>query len=377
MKKTAKKIFGSEDGQSLVMFALLFAVLAGCVALSLDLGQAYLTQVNLQNAADLAAIAGAQDLPSSGSSIRTAVECAGLNGAENADTVVTTPYSGDANKIEVVCSQEISYSFARILGYTDKTVTARAVAAKSNTARAFDFAVFSGDPGYPLNFYGGLMKVAGDIHTNNALTINGNEQKIEGSAEAAGAFTMYGSDELISGYCQASSITAQGQNIYIGERITSPAPQIDMPDFSELIKEEAQKAGNIYYGNVDYNGCQINVNSPIYIEGNLTVNGDSFNGNGVILVSGNITFNGSNTSSSGGTVCFYSREGSITVNGDASHLDGLLYAPCGSVAFNGSRQVVTGGIVANRIYINGSELTVNYRRADSSLIGKSSVALVE
>ena len=54
-----KKLRKEEDGQSLVMVALLFAVLLGFSALVIDVGMLYVTKAELQNAADAGALAGA------------------------------------------------------------------------------------------------------------------------------------------------------------------------------------------------------------------------------------------------------------------------------------------------------------------------------
>ena len=138
--KLAKKIVKNEDGQVLVLFALLMVVLMGFAALVIDVGMVALQKSHLQNAADAAALAGAQDLPTAGTAKSTAVVFAGKNGLKatqngvkkDGDTVtVTTPYSGDSTKIEVVCTRNVQYSFARVLGFTDTDVTARAVANKS------------------------------------------------------------------------------------------------------------------------------------------------------------------------------------------------------------------------------------------------------
>ena len=130
MKRLVRKMYKNEDGQALVLVALLMVVLLGFAALDIDGGMMHLTKSQMQNAADAAALAGAQDLPTAGTAINVAKDLAEKNGAEKANTVVTTPYKGDSNKIEVVCTKNVQYSFARVLGFTDADVSARAVAEK-------------------------------------------------------------------------------------------------------------------------------------------------------------------------------------------------------------------------------------------------------
>ena len=91
------------------------------------LGAMYSTKAELQNAADAAALAAARRLPNIGAAITTAEYYAELNGVDN-EITATTPYDGDSTKIEVVCTRNVPYTFARVLGFTDIDISARAVA---------------------------------------------------------------------------------------------------------------------------------------------------------------------------------------------------------------------------------------------------------
>lgn len=369
-----KRIF-SERGQSSVLFALALVVMMGFAAFSVDIGVQAHTKRRLQNAADAAAMSGAFELPNADAARTAAREYAELNGVEAAAVSVTTPYDGNADLIEVVCTETVPYTFARVLGFNQTEVTARAVAESSGQNGPFGYALFSGDPGFGLNLYGGYNIINGGVHSNYSITLNGNEQHIDGSVEAVTSFTMIGSDQRITGRCQAATITTYGERISIQQRYPKAGPYVEMLDFSEEIKEAARAAGQCYHGDRTYNGCNINVNAPIYIDGNLTINGDTFHGNGVVLVSGNITFNGSNPASAGSSVCFYSQHGNITINGDSAVLDGLVYAPEGSIIFNGSNQTVHGRVVGYRVYFNGDRFTISAGTEDFDFLPKRSVKL--
>lgn len=137
MKRFTRKLAKDEDGQVLILFALMLVVLMGFAALAIDIGIIAVQKSNLQNAADAAALAGAQDLPNVGTSISAAVNVAGLNGMKvtqnkvkkDGDTVAVTLL--DSTKIEVICTRNVQFTFARVLGFTDTDVTARAVAKKN------------------------------------------------------------------------------------------------------------------------------------------------------------------------------------------------------------------------------------------------------
>lgn len=133
MRKTIR-IIKNEDGQVLLLVALMMVVLIGLVALTIDFGQVYVTKAKLQNAADAASLAGVQKLPDKNAAEDTAINYAGLNGVQGLGTLVTviTPYNEDPSKIEVVCLKNVQYTFARVLGFKNVDVSARAVAQKES-----------------------------------------------------------------------------------------------------------------------------------------------------------------------------------------------------------------------------------------------------
>lgn len=125
-----KKLIKKEDGQSLVVFALFFVILMGSAALVVDVGFIEVKKSHLQNVADAAALAGAMDLPNYSIAIINAKKVAEANGVDVVKTTVKTPYKGDSTSIEVVCSQTLHYTFAKILGFDKVEVYSRAVAKK-------------------------------------------------------------------------------------------------------------------------------------------------------------------------------------------------------------------------------------------------------
>lgn len=374
--KTAERMLGNENGQALVMVALLMVVLMGFAAFTVDLGVARAARVQMQSAADAAALAGAQELPNTAKARETAEKLARANGAE--EISVTTPYGSDADKIEVVCAKNVPYSFAGVLGLSETEVPARAVAARSTLRGPLDYAVFSGDENFDLQFNHSNITVRGSVHSNYKCSINGTNLMIEGSVEAVSSFMMNGTNQTITGSAQGSSIMVNGTNQYIGNRVHSGAPVIDMLDFTDIVKAEAAAAGTVIHGNKVFGGTNINIDSPIYIDGNLTVNGTNFTGKGVILASGNIMFNGTNMSSLGGeSVCFYSESGNILMNGNNIELKGLVYAPKGMIQFNVSSLTVKGRVIGNRVQFNGTGISVLAGTKELEGLPKAGVKLVE
>lgn len=124
--KWVQKLAKDEDGAVMVIVALALVILLGCMALVVDAGVMYVNRSNMQNVADAAALAGAQELPDKDAAEDKAIEYAALNGVVIDEDDVNPYYDDD--KIEVKCSKNVPYYFARALGFENADVSARAVA---------------------------------------------------------------------------------------------------------------------------------------------------------------------------------------------------------------------------------------------------------
>lgn len=131
MKKLIE-LFKKENGQSLVLAALLMVILMGFDALVIDVGMISLTRSELQRAADAAALAGAQDLPDINTSKNTAYYYTEQNKVLKAETTPTVPYKNSSYLIEVFCKRTINNTFARVIGFDQTKIKARAVAKNWN-----------------------------------------------------------------------------------------------------------------------------------------------------------------------------------------------------------------------------------------------------
>ena len=369
-----------EAGQSTVIIAMTMVVICGFAAMAIDIGRVSVERGQLQNAADAAALAGAQALPTASTAKSQAVHYAEINGVSAANTTTTTPYKSNSSKIEVVCSATVDYTFARIFGLTSTTLSARAVAEKTGmSGGAFGYAVFSGSTSDQMQFNSSTLDIAGSTHANADFQMNGSLQKISGNAEAVKAFASYVSSITIGGTCQGSSITIYGSTINVPNRVSSPATVIAMPDFSADVKSEASAAGTYYTSSKLYNGGTINVNSSVYVDGgSLTIAGSNFTGQGCMVATGNIQLNGSMIrSSSSSSVCLYSKNGDIQLNTSGLQIDGVLYAPNGFIQINASNITINGRVIAKKVQINGSNVKIVSASGDLTCLPGGSVSLVE
>lgn len=341
------KFLKSKKGISIVIFSIALTAVLGMSAIVVDIGNVAIGRQKLQNAIDSAALAAVQELPSQSKALETVNDYVVKNGFTPSDVKVT--FSQDSTEVLIEGTKKIDYLFARILGLEGKSTKCNATALTGNIGQALDYVLFSGSTSTNLIINGSQMYVNGNSHTNAGFIANGSKQTITGACEAV------------------KSVVVNGGQMDISNRMPN-SQYVDMPDFSETIRVQAEKSGKYYNSSKEFSGSYVNVDEPIYVDGDLTVNGSHFRGEGCILVTGNITFNGSNLyDSTKDSICFYSKNGKITINGSNINLNGIVYAPNGSITMNGSNQTIMGRVIGKTLVFNGSNLTVD--GADSNMGG--------
>ena len=376
--------FTRECGQSIVIVVVSIALLCGIAALVVDIGQVTVTQGQLQNAADAAALAAAKSLPDVTAAKNAAKQYAGLNGVDTVNTTATTPYNGNASKIEVVCTRTVQYTFARVIGLNSTVVSARAVAQKSNANGAFGYALFSGGVNSLLGLYTDSFDVTGSVHSNYTLQMNGSTQKVSGDMESVSSFSSSVANLTIGGTCQGSSIQINGDasKINVPTRVQSPAAVITMPTFWQDIKNEATAAGTAYMINSwetkVLNGNAINVDSSIYSSGAIQIAASSFTGQGAICAEKNIQLAGNAIkSNSNASVCMYSINGDITFATSGLTIYGTLYAPNGTIGIYANNITIYGRVIAKNILITGSNVKIISGASDLDFMPGGTISLCE
>jgi hypothetical protein len=343
----------SRPGQVIVIVALLLPAMLGMVGVALDIANLYLHKRAAQNAADLAALAGANDLPGAASSARTsAISFASKNGfqdrVDSATVSVSTPYNGDAGKIEVVIRQYVPGIFVRALGLGATPVTARAVAYRIPQ----NYAIFeAGDCTGTgrFDFAGSSLSVTGDVHSNSDLNVYGSNNGVNGAVTYACTSAVYGNDNT----------------------------------FTRGPTRVAQRALPVQHSTAEFQPCTYSISGNFNVSstgpwwsnsstlrpgtycatGDLSLNSSGANGTVTFVAGGQIQVNGSNYTLrpfKNGVLMYSSSAGSaISVNGSGGRWSGMLYAPNGQVSFNGSSTLtLSGSIIGGTVSIAGSSWTL-------------------
>ncbi|HNX29098.1 MAG TPA: pilus assembly protein TadG-related protein [Syntrophomonadaceae bacterium] len=196
------KLLAEEKGSVIVIVTLVLFVTLGMAALVIDSGSQYVTKSKLQNAADAAALAEAQDiahamvdLETQGAAAMSGItlaqaearidDYAVLNGLtpDNltaADFIYlndpSNPFNGIPVGIRVDAGQEVNFGLARIFGPASNVVTAHAEAQAGVVVSAFNAVPLSVLDGQDVN--GNRV----DMITNNPVNSSSTEAELQSLA---------------------------------------------------------------------------------------------------------------------------------------------------------------------------------------------------
>ncbi|HZK24962.1 MAG TPA: pilus assembly protein TadG-related protein [Oscillospiraceae bacterium] len=129
--KFLQRLLREEKGSAMVLVTIAMVILLGSSALVIDYGQLVLIRRKLVNAADAAALAGAQELlsePASPSNAMSTAEAYAIANGVDVDQV-TAEVTHDKSQITVTVTGIVDYTFARVLGFEQGNVSAEAKAA--------------------------------------------------------------------------------------------------------------------------------------------------------------------------------------------------------------------------------------------------------
>ncbi len=352
-----------ERGQMLILFVLALGVLMGFMAMSIDVGMIFYERRSLQNTADAAALAGAQELDNSpAAAIAMAQQYAVANGVDLTDPeytfVATTPYQGDPDLIEVQVSRQKGFIFGRVLGLDFVSVPARAVAkatvvpstsgtyailALNTTCQSADQILISGSSGV----------FTGAVHSNSDLQVSGSDNTLNGAV-------AYGCDVSVGGQNNTfASSPAKAQIVSLAQNYTYS----DFPcTFTFTSSANLQSHNEVWVGN---NPSSKQLKDGVYCSTqDIQLSGQGITGNVTLVAADEVKISGSdfNLTPYYEDILAFSAasDGSaIDMSGSGGSWSGIILAPDGAVKLQGSGNLsVSGSIVADRVIISGSNFSI-------------------
>ena len=391
----------SEDGQVLLLFALMFLTLLFFVGLAVDAGQLYFAKRTMQEAADAAAFGGAVVLYEGGTSsdaLNAATADATKNGFSNgvANTTVTinTPpssgaYSGNSLFVEVVIVRQVRTSLVPAESVLT-SVRARGVAGAQATGNEFGLlalkssgtCVLLDDGGMTVTGGGGVDQI--NCSGNSPIVLNSSGR----ITDAAGTFVV----GTASGGCCNPPGSLHNGSPSLGDPYAGfPKPTFGSSGTNTSKSCSSQNLAPAYYANLDTTGsCGWHLTGGIYIlrgggisTGDFDVDetgasagvviflttGDYAGGPGgsgcgtVSTDNGKITLKAMSTGQWAGMVIYMDPAcggKTLSTGGGVLNLTGTVYAPTAKL-MTGDRAVnVTGQVVFNSYETDNANINVTY-----------------
>lgn len=187
MRKSVFNWAKSERGNVAILFGLMLPLVVGGAAYGVETTYWYLTRLQLQNAADAAAMAGAMDKRSgyttdtiTASATKAATDNGFVNATPNTITVNTPPTTGSSGNqaVEVILTSRAQRFFTGVFTKTNVNVRARAVAKYQSAGNACVLAL-SSSAGNAANFQGSTnvtltaCSVMSNSLSNSAVAVQG------------------------------------------------------------------------------------------------------------------------------------------------------------------------------------------------------------
>lgn len=393
-----------EKGSVIVMFALFMPLMMVCIGLAIDLGNLYSHYSRLQNAADAASLAGAREYAIQGETVyshpyadaeaeRYATGDAQDNNLKNAISGVYTVKQTDGGIIyfRARLTETVPLYFLRIVGLTDKTLTAESITALGGSV------AYEKKPGNELFIVKSHFDAVNSVNNPDIDTKAGQISNVfEGNIVCTNGTNTKFSDTDAQNYVKSMidrgdfqystqrgvldhffTPKAQTDNLSIGEALD---PSINAKgeysfdtyyqpyDMNELAVETRKKLGLPDYGSRTWENWSTykenfsTVSDNKYLTSsklgaNMAITADMQNGDGNMA----INIDGTIPGSSSDPVYLYIDESvnqrlNIDVTGDNGRPLIIVYAGTSEIAFN----IASGTTFSGVVYApNSTNLLVN------------------
>jgi len=207
--------------------------------------------------------------------------------------------------------------------------------------------------------------VYGNIHSNNNLKVQ--YGKIRIFAESTIGDCRTNEVSAVNGRVEASGPTITWPYFTLSNSVIQVpnSPKVKFPDISSSIKSDPGTV--IYDSSKTFTGGSTVFNNSIYVNGDLEILTSNVTANGLIAARGNIRI-ATTQSSLNSPLCVYSESGNITLANEVGSFTGVIIAPNGTVRIEATTPTVKGRIVAKKVDLRSSIVTVDPRGTNSYII---------
>jgi Flp pilus assembly protein TadG len=330
--------------------AILLPVIIGFAGLAIDVGSWYLTQAQLQNAADAAAIAGALDLPNNPTGAATAARTQVTDNISGATVTSVTPYNGNSSQIQVTVSKTASVSFASVLGISAPTVTASAVGTASQGTGTFIYAASTACNAISISNSDSMRSTT--LWSNGGITATGQSATVTGQVDVGNSACPFPR--------QLTPPGATSVGTYTGWPV--PLPTAAQGNFPSSCSSASIVISSASWLRSNPPGMYCTTGFVIIDSSDaLTFNGYEFISESTspdaiyVVNSDSMTFTGYSAGSAPQTL-FYATVGGVYIaNSDSVTCTGDIFAPNGQVSMTTSGGAATGLIEASTISLTNSD----------------------
>lgn len=399
----------TEQGQAIVLLALIMAALLVFAALAIDGGNTYVERRRAQNAADAAALAGARALWlhfSAGDSSETGIRVDMNQAAESNGIADTNQYLGDfyntnviayyTNKagdqqnievgatgsipsnvagVQVTTQREFNTFLAGLIGRDQMGATAMATAVIIPPISCGDYAIYATGSDHSPS-----LKVTGSNSGGDNMQIvdGGLYSGNGGQFQNTGVYGNPTPPVDIVGGCNGTCDIPGAPVNYLGEPLTPPA-LYEITDYEPGGQyarvsgwtsgcSAPNGCGNYHYYGDSLDLSETTLNGLYYVEGDVDLH--NVTGNASIVATGNIRMNGGVSLSTYDprfplffTLSGDTSSGAVAAHNPALELHGFIYAPNGSVNISGAEGALFGAIYAKEVTWDASKANIYYEPA--------------
>lgn len=352
---TKRRLDGARNGARgsvIILIALLWSTLFGLAAIAVDMGHMYLAKRNLQEAADAAVLAGLPSLGTSTATAKTNARAMATQIGYTSGVSATTGTASGLRTLTVTITATEPFFFAKVLGYSTKSLSATSVGQAANPVPAVyaSNATCSGAVG--IQFNGGPVTVTGDIQSNG----NAN---VYGSASISGS-TTYGSGAGCTANGIPGASPSGGSISYPYSYTSSSFGACTFGSLSTPGTLSIGTSGAAWWASGGPSGGTL-VSGVYCANGNIDLSGGSnVTGTVTLVATGQINISATSlnlTAYSNGIIAYSSRVGdcystqAINIGSNSVTMNGSFDAPNGCINPSGTTIQIYGSLIGHEVQL--------------------------